>query len=91
MIEKLKKTYSLLNELDKLNSKKFNFQDINNLNSALESDVKDYLQNDVSKEYLNNSTEINQLILDIVTKIDNIEAKIVPKANLISSFSDSKI
>jgi len=91
MIEKLKNTYSILNKLDELNSNKFSFSDISNLNSILETDINDYIKNKDSNADLNNTSEINQLILDIVSKIDNLESKILPKANLISSFSDSKI
>ena len=91
MIEKLKNTYSILNKLDELNSNKFSFNDISNLNSILETDINDYIRNQDSNDNLNNTSEINQLILDIVSKIDNLESKILPKANLISSFSDSKI
>lgn len=91
MIEKLKNTYSILNKLDELNSNKFSFSDISNLNSILETDINDYIKNQDSNDDLNNTSEINQLILDIVSKIDNLESKILPKANLISSFSDSKI
>lgn len=91
MIEKLKNTYSILNKLDELNSNKFSFNDISNLNSILETDINDYIKNKDSNADLNNTSEINQLILDIVSRIDNLESKILPKANLISSFSDSKI
>ena len=91
MIEKLKKTYSMLNELDKLNSKKFSFNDINQLNNILETDINNYFQNQISKDSSNNSVEINELILNIISKIDDLESKIIPKSNLISSFSASKI
>ena len=74
-----------------MNSNKFSFNDISNLNSILETDINDYIKNQVSNDDLNYTSEINQLILDIVSKIDNLESKILPKANLISSFSDSKI
>ena len=91
MIEKLKNTYSILNKMDELNSNRFNFSDIDNLNNILETDINDYIKNQISNDNLDNSLEVNQLILDIVSKIDSLESKILPKANLISSFSDSKI
>ena len=81
MIEKLKNTYLILNKLDELNSNKFSFNDISNLNSILETDINDYIKNQVSNDDLNYTSEINQLILDIVSKIDNLESKILPKAN----------
>jgi hypothetical protein len=91
MIEKLKNTFSILEKLGELDANKFSFDDINNLNNILETDINDYLKNQVSNDDLNNSSEINKLILVILSKIDSLEAKVLPKANLISSFSDSKI
>ena len=56
MIEKLKNTYSILNKLDELNSNKFSFNDISNLNSILETDINDYIKNQVSNDDLNNTS-----------------------------------
>ena len=39
MIEKLQKTYGILNSFEKLNSKKFNFNNIKDVNELLDLDL----------------------------------------------------
>ena len=89
MIEKLKKTYAILNSLEELNSKKFIANDIKNINEVLNVDLYQY--KDINK--LSNSSifsnEEKELISNIIFKIDSLESKILPKANLVNSFSDS--
>ncbi len=90
MIEKLKNTYAILNNLDEANSKKFNFKDVQALNNILASDINNYIKNE-DFSYSKNNIEINKLALDIISKIDSLESRILPKANLISSFSNTKV
>ena len=89
MIEKLKKTYAILNSLEELNSKKFVANEIKNINELLNVDLRQY--KDINK--LSNSSifsnEEKELISNIIFKIDSLESKILPKANLVNSFSDS--
>ena len=89
VIEKLKKTYAILNSLEELNSKKFVANEIKNINELLNVDLHQY--KDINK--LSNSSifsnEEKELISNIIFKIDSLESKILPKANLVNSFSDS--
>tara|TARA_B110000971_G_scaffold79822_1_gene81988 strand:+ start:25 stop:300 length:276 start_codon:yes stop_codon:yes gene_type:complete len=89
MIEKLKKTYAILNSLEELNSKKFAANEIKTINELLNVDLHQY--KDINK--LSNSSifsnEEKELISNIIFKIDSLESKILPKANLVNSFSDS--
>jgi len=89
MIEKLKKTYAILNSLEELNSKKFIANEIKSINELLNVDLHQY--KDINK--LSNSSifsnEEKELISNIIFKIDSLESKILPKANLVNSFSDS--
>ena len=87
MIEKLKNTYALLNDLEDQNSKKFVSSVFKDLNKTLELDLKEY----ISVNNSNFSNEEKELISDIIYKIEALETKILPKANLINSFSDSII
>ena len=87
MIEKLKNTYAILNDLEDQNSKKFVSRVFKDLNKTLELDLKEYIS-------VNNSSFSNEekkLISNIIFKIEDLENKILPKANLINSFSDSII
>ena len=87
MIEKLKNTYAILNDLEDQNSKKFVSRVFKDLNKTLELDLKEYIS-------VNNSSFSNEekkLISNIIFKIEDLENKILPKANLINTFSDSII
>ena len=87
MIEKLKNTYAILNDLEDQNSKKFVSSVFKDLNKTLDLDLKEY----ISVNNSNFSNEEKKLISNIIFKIEDLENKILPKANLINTFSDSII
>ena len=87
MIEKLQKTYGILNSFEDLNSKKFNFNNIKVINELLDLDLNQYANIDKDNIKSNSSNEHKDLILNIISKIDTLESKILPKANLVNSFS----
>ena len=91
MIKKLKNTYDILNLLEDQNSKRFVSSVFKDINKTLDLDLKQYEL--VNKEtYISNfSNEEKELISNIIHKIEELETKILPKANLINSFSDSII
>ena len=87
MIEKLQKTYGILNSFEELNSKKFNFNNIKDINELLDLDLNQYANIDKENIKSNSSNEHKDLILNIISKIDTLESKILPKADLMNSFS----
>ena len=87
MSEKLKNTYAILNDLEDQNSKKFVSSVFKDLNKTLDLDLKEY----ISVNNSNFSNEEKKLISNIIFKIEDLENKILPKANLINTFSDSII
>jgi hypothetical protein len=87
MIEKLQKTYGILNSFEELNSKKFNFNNIKDVNELLDLDLNQYANIDKENIKSNSSNEHKDLILNIISKIDTLESKILPKADLMNSFS----
>ena len=87
MIEKLQKTYGILNSFEDLNSKKFNFNNIKDVNELLDLDLNQYANIDKENIKSNSSDEHKDLILNIISKIDTLESKILPKADLMNSFS----
>jgi hypothetical protein len=91
MIKKLKDTYDILNLLEDQNSKRFVSSVFKDINKTLDLDLKQY--ESVNKESVisNFSNEEKELISNIIHKIEELETKILPKANLINSFSDSII
>ena len=86
MIEKLRSTYAILKSLEIQNSKNFISEEIKSINQLLNSDLLKY--KDLSNSSIP-SNEEKELISNIITKIDLLESKIYPKANLVNSFSDS--
>ena len=86
MIEKLRSTYAILKSLEELNSKSFISEEIKSNNELLNIDLHKY--KDLSIGSIP-SNEEKDLISNIITKIDLLESKIFPKANLVNSFSDS--
>ena len=91
MIKKLKDTYDILNLLEDQNSKKFVSSVFKDINKTLDLDLKQYESVNKETNISNFSTEEKELISNIIHKIEELETKILPKANLINSFSDSII
>ena len=90
MIQKLDIFIESLNKLDEINNKRFSFENFKEINSQIEK-ILVYLKsneetlkiNDSSQEYIN-------IFNNILNKIEMLETKILPKANLLASFSKSK-
>ena len=90
MIQKLKIFDETLDALDETNSKRFSSEKFKEINSKFEeilmelkSDEETLNKNKSSEEYIN-------IFNKILNKIDMLETKILPKANLLNSFSNSK-
>ena len=90
MIQKLEILDQTLNSLDEINNKRFSSEKFREVNSQFEkilmelkSDEEALNMNKTSKEFIN-------IINNILNKIDILETKILPKANLLDSFSKSK-
>ena len=90
MIKKLKIFDEILDVLDETSNKRFSSEKFKEINlqfekilSELKSDEETLKINKFSEEYIN--------IFDkLLNKIDMLETKILPKANLLNSFSNSK-
>ena len=91
MIKKLKDTYDILNLLEDQNSKRFVSSVFKDINKTLDLDLKQYESINKESDISNFSNEEKELISNIIHKIEELETKILPKANLINSFSDSII
>ena len=91
MIKKLKDTYDILNLLEYQNSKRFVSSVFKDINKTLDLDLKQYESVNKETNISNFSNEEKELISNIIHKIEELETKILPKANLINSFSDSII
>ena len=89
MINKLQILDEALDLLDEVNNSTFAFEKFKKANSQIENillELKSHeqvLKNNSSKDYEN-------IINNLLNKIEMLETKILPKANLFASFSKSK-
>ena len=89
MIDKLNKLDLNLNKLEELDRNKFssnNFKDVNQQLEAIVSQILSSMNVDSEKTL---STDEQVFLENILSKIEKLETKILPKANLLNSFSQS--
>ena len=91
MIDKLDTIDLNLKKLEELNKNKFSSFDFKEVNQQLETALNQLVSTiNINQEKTLNSEE--QVFLQkILSKIEKLELKIIPKANLLSSFSKSII
>jgi len=88
-MNKIKEVYSKLNKLEELNKFKFNSSDFVSLNKDFEltlGEIAEQRKADVAKEL---SIDDKKNIFNLISKIEFLQSKICPKADLMSSFSKS--
>ena len=91
MIDKLDTIDLNLNKLEELNKNKFSSLDFKEVNQRLETVISELVSTiNIDQEKTLNPEE--QVFLQkILNKIEKLELKILPKANLLNSFSKSII
>ena len=90
MIQKLEILDENLNKLDEINNMSFSFENFKEINSQIEKILVDLKFNEETLKINKSSQEYNKIFNNILNKIDMLETKILPKANLLASFSKSK-
>ena len=88
-MNKLQKTHSILDKLDELNKSKFNSSDFVSLNKEFQLTLDEIVEErkaDPTKEI---TIDDKNNFFDLISKIESLEAKILPKAYLMDSFSKS--
>ena len=90
MIQKLEALEETLNTLDVINGERFSFEKFKNVNSQLEKILIELKSNEQTLKINKSSQEQIDVLNKILNKIYMIETKILPKANLLDSFSKSK-
>ena len=90
MIEKLEILDENLNKLDEINNISFSFENFKEINSQIEKILVDLKSNEETLKINKSSQEYINIFNNILNKIDMLETKILPKANLLASFSKSK-
>ena len=90
MIQKLEILDENLNKLDEINNMSFSFDNFREINSQIEKILVDLKSNEETLKINKSSQEYINIFDNILNKIDMLETKILPKANLLASFSKSK-
>ncbi len=90
MIQKLEILDENLNKLDEINNMSFSFENFKEINSQIEKILVDLKSNEETLKINKSSQEYINIFNNILNKIDMLETKISPKANLLASFSKSK-
>ena len=90
MIQKLEILDENLNKLDEINNMSFSFENFKEINSQIEKILVELKSNEETLKINKSSQEYINIFNNILNKIDMLETKILPKANLLASFSKSK-
>ena len=90
MLQKLEILDETLNALDEINKKSFSSEKFKEVNSLFEKILIELKSNEETLKINKSSQEYLEIFNIILNKIDTLETKILPKANLLDSFSNSK-
>ena len=90
MIQKLKIFDETLDALDESNSKRFSSEKFKEINSQFEEILMELKSDEDTLKINKSSQEYINIFNNILNKIEMLEAKILPKANILDSFSKSK-
>ena len=91
MIDKLNKLDLNLNKLEELDRNKFSSNNFKEVNQQLEMVVDQIMSSMNIDSEKTLSTDEQVFLENILSKIEKLETKILPKANLLNSFSQSII
>ena len=89
MLEKLKILDTALDKLDEINKNKFFFDKFKEINTEIETILSEIKSNQLNDDINKFSQEHITIVKNLLNKIDKLEAKILPKAYLLETFSIS--
>ena len=89
MENKFKNINIILDKLEKINDEKFSSDKFNVLNDSLETELN-IIKSLIDEKKIDSQNK-KFIVIDLISKIERLEAKILPKAELINSFSKSII
>ena len=91
MIQKLEILDKSFDVLDEINNKRFSSEKFKEVNSKIEDILVDLKSNEQILKNNKFSEDYINIYTKLLNKIETIETKILPKANLLTSFSKSKL
>ena len=90
-MNKIEEFTSLLNNLDELDKKKFNSSEFEIVNNKLQKLLDEIASRKVELQKDNFFLDNKNMFLEIISKIESLQDKMIPKAEIINSFSKSQL
>ena len=90
MIQELETLDRTLDMLDEINNRSFVSKNFKEINSQIEKILLKLKSNEETIKKIKFSEDYIEILNNILYKIELLETKILPKANLLNSFSKSK-
>jgi hypothetical protein len=90
-MNKIEEFTSLLKSLEELNKKKFSYSEFEIVNSKLQKLLDEIALRKVELQKDNFFLDNKNMFLEIISKIESLQDKIIPKAEIINSFSKSQL
>ena len=90
MIKYLESLDKTLNDLDEINNNRFSSEKFKQVNSQIEQILIELKSNEQTLKKNKSSEDYIKFFYNLLNKIDLLETKILPKANLLDSFNKSK-
>ena len=90
-MNKIEEFTSLLKSLEELNKKKFSSSEFEIVNSKLQKLLDEMASRKVELQKDNFFLDNKNMFLEIISKIESLQDKMIPKAEIINSFSKSQL
>ena len=90
-MNKIEEFTSLINNLDELDKKKFNPSEFQVVNNKLQKLLDEIASRKVELHKDNFFLDNKNMFLEIISKIESLQDKMIPKAEIINSFSKSQL
>ncbi len=91
MLQKFENLDAALNKLDEINKQRFLFENFKQVNSQIENILSEINSNEINDQKIIYTEDDRNILRNMLNKIDRLESKIIPKANLLEEFSKSNI
>ena len=90
-MNKIEEFTSMLGRLEELDKEKFNSSEFQNVNNKLQELLVEISTNKKELQLDNFFLDNKNSFLQIISKIESLQEKIIPKAEIINSFSKSQV
>ena len=90
-MNKIEEFTNILGKLEELDKDKFNSSEFQKVNNKLQELLVEISTNKKELQSDNFFLENKNIFLGIISKIESLQEKIIPKAEIINSFSESQV